>query len=71
MLSAFIVAYNRPHILAACVKAARFVDELIVIDKSEGLANIAAAFGATDRIVSAPWSPTTSPTSSWAELGCW
>ena len=57
-LSAFIVAYNRPHILAACIKAARFVDELIVIDKSEGLTNILAAFGRADRIVSAPWSPT-------------
>ena len=57
-LSAFIVAYNRPHILAACIKAARFTDELIVIDKSEGLANIGAAVGAADRVVSAPWSPT-------------
>ena len=61
-LSAFVVPYNRPHILEACVKAARFVDELIVIDKSDDLINIAAIGAMVDRVVPAPWSPTVEET---------
>ena len=69
MLSAFVITYNRPEILQACLKAARFVDELIVVDKADSLVNIAAAHWA-DRIVAAPWSPTVEGTRAYALSHC-
>src|ERR1700731_4593300 len=70
MLSAFVITYNRPHILEACLKAARFADELIVVDKADSLVNIAAAHGIADRIVPAPWSPTVEETRTYATSLC-
>jgi glycosyltransferase involved in cell wall biosynthesis len=71
MLSAFVVTYNRPHILEACLKAARFVDELIVVDKADSLENFAAAHaGLADRITVALWSPTVEQTRDYALSLC-
>ena len=35
-LSAFVISYNRADLLDACLRAASFADELIVVDKSSG-----------------------------------
>ena len=33
-ISGFVIAYNRAPLLGTCLRSLRFVDELIVIDKS-------------------------------------
>ena len=33
-ISGFVVSYNRAALLGTCLRSLRFVDELIVIDKS-------------------------------------
>jgi hypothetical protein len=76
MLSAFVITYNRPHILEACLKAARFADELIVVDKRLGTrplwhdgreprndwANSQIADDIADRYETVEWSPTVEQT---------
>jgi glycosyltransferase involved in cell wall biosynthesis len=70
-LSAFVITYNRPDRLRACLKAARFADELIVVDKGSD-------FGPTeliarelaDRYVPVAWSPTVEETRAAALALC-
>ena len=71
-LSAFVITYNRPEILQACLHAARFVDELIVIDKADSLENLAAVaqYDGADRILPAPWSPTVEASRTLALSHC-
>lgn len=56
-VSGVVVAYNRADVIATCVKALSFVDELIVVDKSsiDGTAEIARKFA--DRVIVEPWRP--------------
>lgn len=56
-ISGFVVTYNSGDVLKTCLRSLRFVDELIVIDKSstDGTAEVAARFA--DRVISVPWSP--------------
>jgi hypothetical protein len=71
MLSAFVITNNRPEILTACVKAAAFADELIVVDKANTVVNMAAAMqGGAHRIANAPWSPTVEETRTYAASLC-
>lgn len=78
-LSAFIVTCNRPQMLEACLKAARFVDELIVVDKSPPGGNGAdakrsnykiAVAAPVDRYFKQPWSPTVEATRAYALSKC-
>jgi glycosyltransferase involved in cell wall biosynthesis len=69
-LSGFVISYNRAHILRATLKAARFVDELIVIDKSSTDDSVLVANEMADRVISVPWSPTVEETRSQALAEC-
>ena len=56
-ISGFVITYNSGPILSTCLRSLRFVDELIVVDKSstDGTPECAARFA--DRVVTVPFSP--------------
>ena len=59
-VSGFVVTYNRAALLETCLRSIRFVDELIVIDKSSTDGTRAIAKRYADRVITVPWSPTES-----------
>ena len=69
-ISAFVIAYNRASILGTCLRALRFADELIVIDKSstDGSRCIAEAYA--DDVLTVPWTPTVEETRTLALSLC-
>ena len=69
-ISGFVVAYNRAALLGTCLRSLRFVDELIVIDKSstDGSPRIARRYA--DRVITVPWSPTVEETRGFALEQC-
>ena len=69
-VSGFVVAYNRASLIETCLRSIRFVDELIVIDKSSSDGTRAIAKRYADKIVTVPWSPTVEETRSTALALC-
>ena len=69
-VSGFVIAYNRAHLLATCLRSLRFVDELIVIDKSSTDDTPRIARRYADRVITVPWSPTVEETRSFALDQC-
>lgn len=69
-LSAFVVCYNRADILATCLRALAFADELIVIDKSSTDDSFAIATRLASQVVSVPWTPTVEETRTLALSLC-
>ena len=69
-LSAFVVTYNRAGLLAVCLRAARFVDELIVIDKFSTDDTESVARGLADAYYRVPWSPIVEDTRATALAWC-
>jgi glycosyltransferase involved in cell wall biosynthesis len=69
-ISGFVVAYNRAALVGTCLRSLRFVDELIVIDKSstDDTPRIARCYA--DRVVTVPWSPTVEETRKLALRHC-
>jgi glycosyltransferase involved in cell wall biosynthesis len=69
-ISAFVIAFNRAAILGTCLRALRFADELIVVDKSstDGSRDIAEALA--DEVVTVPWTPTVEETRTLALSLC-
>jgi glycosyltransferase involved in cell wall biosynthesis len=69
-VSGFVIAYNRAPLLATCLRSLRFVDELIVIDKSstDDTSQIARRYA--DRVIQVPWSPTVEETRAFALQQC-
>lgn len=69
-VSGFVIAYNRAPLLATCLRSLRFVDELIVIDKSstDDTSKIARRYA--DRVIQLPWSPTVEETRAAALQHC-
>ena len=62
-ISAFVICFNRADVLATCLRALRFVDELIVVDKSStDDCNAASPSPIADRVVVVPWTPTVEET---------
>ena len=61
-ISGFVVTYNRAALLGTCLRSLRFVDELIVIDKSSTDASPRIARRYADRVITVPWSPTVEET---------
>jgi len=47
-ISAFVICYNRADTIGTCLRALRFADELIVVDKSS-YDNPSYGFGVTIR----------------------
>ena len=68
--SAFVIAYNRVDILETCLKSARFVDELIVVDKSSTDNTPEVAKKYADKYIKVPWSPTVESTRCEALANC-
>ncbi len=69
-VSGFVVAYNRASLIETCLRSIRFVDELIVIDKSSTDGTRAIAKRYADKIVTVPWSPTVEETRNTALALC-
>jgi glycosyltransferase involved in cell wall biosynthesis len=69
-ISAFVIAYNRASILGTCLRALRFVDELIVVDKcsTDGSRSIAEAYA--NDVLTVPWTPTVEETRTLALSLC-
>lgn len=69
-LSAFVISYNRATLIGSCLRALRFADELIVVDKSstDDTASIAARLA--DRVITVPWTPTADDTRGFAMSQC-
>lgn len=69
-ISGFVIAYNRAELIETCLRSIRFVDELIVIDKSSTDATPAIARRYADRLLRVPWSPTVEETRDFALRQC-
>lgn len=56
-ISGFVITYNSGPILSTCLRSLRFVDQLIVVDKSstDGTRELAAKWA--DLVIDVPWSP--------------
>jgi O-antigen biosynthesis protein len=69
-ISGCIICYNRASIVETCLRSLRFVDELIVVDKSstDGTREIAERYA--DRLVTVPWTPTVEETRAEAIALC-
>jgi glycosyltransferase involved in cell wall biosynthesis len=69
-LSACVISYNRAAILGTCLRALRFADEVLVVDKTstDGAQAVATRFA--DRVVTVPWSPTVEETRAHAVSLC-
>jgi hypothetical protein len=69
-ISAFVICFNRADVLATCLRALRFADELIVVDKSSTDDSNAIAQSIADRVVVVPWTPTVEETRALALSLC-
>jgi len=69
-ISGFVVAYNRAALLGTCLRSLRFVDQLIVIDKSSTDDTPHIARHHADQTITVPWSPTVEETRSLALGHC-
>lgn len=69
-ISIFVISYNRAPLLAACLRAASFADEVIVVDKSSTDDSVAVAERLATRVVVVPWTPTVEETRAFAVSLC-
>ena len=69
-LSAFVISYNRASLIATCLRALAFADEVILVDKSSTDDTVSRAAGLVDRVVTVPWSPTVEDTRAFALAQC-
>ena len=69
-ISCFVVSYNRESLIRLCLRAARFVDQLIVVDKSSTDATASVAQTLADQVIIVPWSPTVEGTRALALSHC-
>src|SRR6201995_2283363 len=69
-VSGFVIAYNRASLLSTCLRSLRFVDELIVVDKSSTDETPAIAKRFADKVITVPWSPTVEETRAFALDQC-
>lgn len=56
-ISGFVITYNSGPILSTCLRSLRFVDQLIVVDKSSTDGTRALAAEWADTVIDVPWSP--------------
>jgi len=65
-ISAFVISYNRVSTIETCLRSLRFVDELIVVDKSSDDGTVEIARRYADKVVVVPWTPTVVDTRNYA-----
>jgi glycosyltransferase involved in cell wall biosynthesis len=70
LISGFVIAYNRASLLRTCLRSLRFVDELIVIDKSSTDDTPRIGRRYADRVITVPWTPTVEETRGFALDQC-
>ena len=56
-VSGFVITCNSGPILETCLRSLRFVDELVVVDKSSTDTTLSIAERYADKVISVPWSP--------------
>ena len=69
-ISGFVIAYNCAATIETCLRSLRFVDELIVVDKSSTDATPAIAARYADKLITVPWSPIGAETRPIAYAAC-
>jgi glycosyltransferase involved in cell wall biosynthesis len=69
-ISAFVITCNRAQILGTCLRALRFADELVVVDKSSTDASRAIAEAYANQVLTVPWTPTVEETRTLAASLC-
>jgi hypothetical protein len=69
-VSAFVISFNRAAVIGTCLRALRFADEVIVVDKSSTDATPVIAARHADRVITVPWSPTVEDTRAFALAQC-
>jgi glycosyltransferase involved in cell wall biosynthesis len=69
-VSGFVITCNRASLVETCLRSIRFVDELIVIDKSSTDGTRAIAERYADQLITVPWSPTVEETRAGAAALC-
>lgn len=69
-ISAFVVSFNRADVLGTCLRALRFADELIVVDKSSTDGSDTLARTHADHVLTVPWTPTVEETRALALSLC-
>jgi glycosyltransferase involved in cell wall biosynthesis len=69
-ISGFVITYNSGEILNTCLRSLRFVDELIVVDKSSTDQTPAIAARYADKVITVPWSPLPTETRFVAHDAC-
>jgi glycosyltransferase involved in cell wall biosynthesis len=69
-VSGFVVTYNRASLVETCLRSIRFVDQLIVIDKSSTDGTRAIAERYADQVITVPWSPAVEETREGALALC-
>ncbi len=69
-VSGFVITYNRASLIETCLRSIRFVNQLIVIDKSSTDGTSAIAERYADQVITVPWSPTVEETRDGALALC-
>jgi glycosyltransferase involved in cell wall biosynthesis len=69
-ISGYVISYNRSAVIETCLRSLRFVDELIVVDKSSTDDTVEIARRYADRVVVVPWTPTVEDTRDYALSLC-
>ena len=69
-LSALVISYNRAAVIGTCLRALRFADEVIVVDKSSTDATPRIAARHADRVITVPWTPAVEDTRAFAVEHC-
>ena len=69
-ISGFVITYNSGPILRTCLRSLRFVDQLIVVDKSSTDGTRALAAEWADMVIDVPWSPLPTETRVVAMNAC-
>ena len=70
LISGFVISYNRGTLIETCLRSIRFVDDLVVIDKSSIDATRVIASRIADRVITVPWSPAVEQTRVLALSHC-